>query len=104
MGKSPDFFELDAHVPNDFGAEKFVLWKSSVPARVYAGDALDKFIWASSGLTGPRALVTGEAAEGRASSGHDYPFFNRDLMSLTGQVSLAGMTLTRLSSDTLMSA
>jgi hypothetical protein len=24
MGKSPDFFEPDAHVPNDFGAEKFV--------------------------------------------------------------------------------
>ena len=48
--------------------------------------------------------VTDEAAEGGASSGHDYPFFNRDLMSLAGQVSLAGMTLTRLLSDVLISA
>jgi hypothetical protein len=48
--------------------------------------------------------VTDEAAEGGASSGQDYPFFNRDLMSLAGQVSLAGMTLTRLLSDVLMSA
>jgi hypothetical protein len=107
MGKSPDFFELDAQVPNDFGAEKFVCpWKSSVPARVHAGDVLDKFIWASPGSPGlvHFLAVIDEAAEAGASSGDDYPFFNRDLMSLTGQVSQAGMTLTRLLSDVLMSA
>ncbi len=48
--------------------------------------------------------VIGEAAEGLASGGYHYPFFNRDLMSLAAQVSLAGMTLTRLLSDVLMSA
>ena len=73
---------------------------------------LDKFIWAPPGLTGPRALSRCycEAAERVLQadttilSSNDYPFFNRDLMSLTGQVSQAGMTLTRLLSDVLMSA
>lgn len=67
---------------------------------------LDKFVWAPLGSPGlvHFLAVTDEAAEGGASSGHDYPFFNRDLMSLRGQVSLAGMTLTRLLSDVLMSA